>query len=866
MNFEEYKKNVQNNGNSTMFARDSYSNKMVPLKDVNSLRKPFERPGAFNPDLDTPEGLLNLSNQVGLGDEAKRMVRKSGGESQKFFSGGFVMDAMDILNIGSYGVAGLVKGKGFAEGVKNRESFSDEDSLGKYGWGGKIAGFALDIALDPLTYVAPWKHISKIPGVVKASNRAKGALFGELKTVTIEGQEISARAGGWTPTRLLADKLVYGNAVDKKFLDGYEKIVGHTDAMAGKADNLVGMFSKLDPTVLKKTLTRDESGRFFSTNLAELQRTMSPDELKKVTDVYKMRDDMMERLTNLGVVSKETADEHWGRYLKQSYEEFMTAKNTVPGKKGIGIEKKGRVEGLTPEKADELGHIKDPSVIWGTTLLKQADLIRRAELNHLTAKGFSMTADNIPDYVKQGGKDSDLHLVSDTAAHAGLGGKYVSKEVWGMLKGTFDPTKEVGESLVLKFKHMKVVWNPGSHARNAVTSHIQNWWRMGIGPWRSDLYHDARKEIANKGKAFREMEELGFSERSGQIGELVESHLTRDVIGEQVQSQLGGSIRGVKKVLKHMDKVLTNSYGHTDNVAKVVAYKYGIKKGMKPEDALKAAYEATYNYSQITPFVHQMRRAIWGVPFITFAIKSVPLVASTLKHAPHRISVFGKARNDLFKAAGVDAEQEAEAMPDYMRDDMFVMRLPWKDKKDRPMYFDMSYIIPFGSIMNGDYAKDPITNNPVLQTVRELSKNRTFSGSKIFNESDDMDTVIADVFIHISKLGLPPIATDMLSDGYDESGTRKHGKLSKFATQDTQDMGPNERSFYQEMFRLVGLGVSPYDIDSKERQLAYKQKENLTQLLVENDVLNEFRSPYLPKDSPLKKESFGGRDSKTIGR
>ena len=340
------------------------------------------------------------------------------------------------------------------------------------------------------------------------------------------------------------------------------------------------------------------------------------------------------------------------------------------------------------------------------------------------------------------------------------------------------------------------------------------------------------------------------------------------MIGEQVKSQLGGSARKMKLALKHMDNLLTFSYGHTDNIAKVVAFKHGIKKGMTPENALKAAYEATYNYSQITPFVHQMRRAIWGVPFITFALKSVPLVGSTLKHAPHRISVFGKARNDLFKAAGVEGDQEAEAMPDYMRDDMFVMRLPWKDGKDRPMYFDLSYIIPFGSIMNGDYAKDPITNNPVLQTVRELSQNRTFSGSKVFNESDDIATVTADIFIHIAKLGLPPVATDMISDGYDNNGQRRPGKLSKFATTDTQDRGPNERSFYQEMFRLVGLGVSPFDTTSKERQLAYKQKENLTQLLVENNILDEYRSPYLPKDSPLKNEPFGreGSRDRAIGR
>lgn len=876
-----YESDVKRNRGASMFARDSYSSRITPLKeDEEGNYRGFNSKHSFNPDLDTPEGLYKLANQAGLGDQANQQMRKVGGETQKFFSGGFIMDALDVLNIGSYGMAGLLKGKGFKEGIKNRDSFSDEDALGKYGWQGKLAGLALDIVLDPLTYFAPLKHITKIPGVNKVLQMADSKLFGELKTITIEGQKAFKREGGWTPTRLMAEKLVYGFAADRTFLNGTQKEIGKAESMVGDAENLVTLLSKLVPRLFKSTLARGDDGRVLSANLDELARTHSPEQMAKIAPLYKMRDDLMQKLIDNGVITKETADEHWGTYLKQSYDEYLTAKNTIPGKKGVGITNQGRNKDLTKEVIERLGPIEDPSVIWAMTFLKQIDLIKKSELQKLTSDGYALTSDMLAAFTAKGGKVADLHHVgNDPTRYGKLANKFVSKEVWDVLKGTFDPTKELGESLVLGFKHMKVVWNPASHARNAVSATVQNWWRMGIGPWRVDTYYDAWKELKTlklspdqQGKHIKMMKDLGFNENSGAIREILDNYLGNKLVGEQLKSQLGKTPAEVKRYLKHIDGMMMRSYGHMDNVAKVAAFKHGLKQGMNPEDALKAAYEATFNYSEVTPFVHRMRRAIWGVPFITFALKSVPLVKSTLVHAPHRISVFGKARNDLFKAAGIEGEQESEVMPDYMRDNL-VMRLPWKDEKGRSMYFDLTYIIPFGAILTGEYMPErgnitkPLQQNPVLQLVKELSQNKTFSGHKIFNQTDDIETVGADLMIHLSKLALPPIGVDQLPLGYDQEGKRAFTPFAAMRDRETQDFGPNERSYYQEAFRIAGMGVSPYDLQSKERNMAYKQKEGLTKLLTERGILKEFRNPYLPKGSEFKQpENLYDRDVTPIGR
>jgi hypothetical protein len=99
------------------------------------------------------QGLLNLANQSGLGNDANRIIQQNSGEdTKKIFSGGFISDIFDVLNSLQYGVVGVLKGKGFLQGVQTRQSFSDKDALGNNGLPGVIAGIALDIACDPLTY------------------------------------------------------------------------------------------------------------------------------------------------------------------------------------------------------------------------------------------------------------------------------------------------------------------------------------------------------------------------------------------------------------------------------------------------------------------------------------------------------------------------------------------------------------------------------------------------------------------------------------------------------------------------------------------------------------------------------------------
>lgn len=277
--YEEQKKKIRENLNASLFSRDSYSQSLTTNDELRKIGpwRPQLSEHSFNPDLDTSEGLYQLAQQAGLKDKADNAIAKAGGESQKYMSGGFIMDSMDLLNTLSYGVNGIIKGKGFIEGIKNRESMSDDDALGQYGWLGKIAGFAADIALDPLTYVAPWKQIVKVPGIAKTLESAKNLAFGELNVVDIGGQITQRREGGWGPLNYLSNRLVYGHAVDKNFRRSFETIHADKENSFFEVESLLSIFSKIDPKVSAKTLDFANDGSMISKNLDELQGTLSPE-------------------------------------------------------------------------------------------------------------------------------------------------------------------------------------------------------------------------------------------------------------------------------------------------------------------------------------------------------------------------------------------------------------------------------------------------------------------------------------------------------------------------------------------------------------------------------------------------------------
>lgn len=889
---------MDNNNFSPAF-RDGYVNRMG--------RGAVGSRNQFNPDADTAEGLFNIAKQHNLGDEAMRVTQRVGGNDLKYFSGGVISDLMDVLSTGSYAIAGMAKGVGAIEGVKSRASWTDEELLGKYGTAGKVAGFALDVVADPFFFIAPAKVLKAIPGVTRGVKAAESKLLGDWITYDIAGGA-TAQVRERTFLSPILDKVVYGYGADEKFLNGFRKVKANEENAINDAGDIVAKLTVGDNPALKRIMEQDAlDGTMKRRKLEDLEidPNISVKELESARQLYKVIDDGSEELVRLGVFSKEAADEYFGTYLKQYYDEHLKTKVRTSNR--LTAKVKQRNNELTKEIRDELGIQKDAGLVFSRTIMEQQMLIRNARLGKLVNDTVAATEDDLVkagiDPVKDGWvkipesanmknkptgaaagneeiatiarnstslndfkaklSEEQIELLGDDKAiqkfynnafrdiqgRSPVAGKYIPKPIYELLDMQMNPSVDSTlTKAMIRFKHANVLWNPSSYGRNMVSATIQNWWKLGLGPWNAKVYTDAIKDFNANGKYTQEMKQVGWSTQSGILSELA-TITTGDEIKGILGKVLGLRPKFITKAVENVDKKALKWYSNIDNIAKVAAYKYAREvKGMDPEEAMKAAYQATYNYQEVTPFIHQLRKSFFGAPFITFSLKSVPLVTDTVLKTPWKISVFGKAQNDLFKAAGIDGEKEAEVMPDYMRDDQFMLRLPWKDQHGRSMYFDMTYILPYGDILSGAYLTDPVAWSPAIQTIRELYTNQTFDGKKIFRESDSRDQVVQEVIRHTLLKWTPPPLRQLFPQGYSSEGEYLYGNLPNQVLAPA-DESNNRKTMLQSLAQMLGANMTPYSYESREASLEFRRKDALQQLLVDNGIMKEYTRAYIPKET-----------------
>ena len=324
-------------------------------------------------------------------------------------------------------------------------------------------------------------------------------------------------------------------------------------------------------------------------------------------------------------------------------------------------------------------------------------------------------------------------------------------------------------------------------------------------------------------------------------------------------SKLGGSYGKMKKTLGDI-------YQDEEAWAKLSAFIHHVDKGISPEEAFKASQSATFNYAQVTPFIRKMRTSLFGVPFITFPLKATPVALETLAKNPHRISVIGKLKNTINNMSDIEeTEAELAAEPSWVKE-VFFFKLPWKDSEDRSMYFDLTYIIPFGDIITGQMFAAP-TNpqsglkenplvtlgsiNPTFQVLKELTRNQTFTGKKIFLESDPVEKVGVDILKHLIKTMAPPAVGAQIPSGYNQTDfTESKTGLNASANLPEPVNGEQKstkRTVGQELSSYLGFKVQPLIADVGEGYQEWNKKKGLETLLMEQGVIKNIYISYQPK-------------------
>lgn len=988
-------------------------------------------------DFESSDGLYSAAQQVGLGAEADRAVKPYSGENGKFLSGGWVSDMFDYLNALDYGVVGMLKGKTFREGIENRESFSDSDSLGKYGVTGKIAGFVADVLVDPLNFIPPIKVVGLLGKVGKAAKLDKFAnplirkTFGELTEIKLPdelgGGSTKIVTGGVKVLNSIRTMFEYGFGADAQAFAGLSKAYGKGEAEIHRSASLFQNFSRLQPEVKKNILKFGDDGSVQTITKAEAMRVMSGKDLEEATAVLDLKEELMQKLVDEGGLTRADAEKRFSEYTTQMYDEVEFNKAKSPDGRGFqkGVTYKSRKD-LTPEQRQQLGQITNPDVVLSGTLAKMTKLyqdllvtnslrthsLTEEGLNHLIGSGtikadeakklFTKVEDvnkyktrarefelkrsikdvgeriaPVLDTLQKAFKDNEAvskeidglkswmeglqeagidaaediidnlnlaltgklgdgaaGLAADKSAlnfaksqykelsklvkqfnDAGqelgiskakrmeiqstlvkseeelsklrdarvefrdalasdatsqLAGRYLPTPLYNQMKSLTEPSKEFAEGFVMAFKNATVVWNPASTIRNGMSAIIQSWYKLGVGALNPLKWFEAARIVFDpKSPILRDMGEHGLSMGSGQIAELSRLSLneyTAEALGKQFQEK--GQLR---RAFDFFKKTMNTAYQTPDNVAKTYTYLHHVKNGVPKDEAVRLAYAATFNYSDVTPFVKRMRTAIWGVPFATFALKAVPQTVETIAKNPARIAIFGKIRNDLFKAAGVEGQEELEAMPDYMQDGFF-LKLPFKDAAGNSAYFDLSHILPFGSLMDGTFFRNPISQQPVLNFVKEISKNETFYGNKIFKEGMSTEDKLARIGFRLAGLVTPSILREnIIPDGYDRDGNLVFVGITGQITKKLSGRVEEDPNYWQYVMKNLALKTQSFNLERAKTNQEYAKREALTKVLVDNGVLREFNRAYLPKDTKLTDFDFRdkgifNRDPAPLGR
>jgi len=800
-------------------------------------------------DTRTSQGLYNIAVSSGLQKQADSILKKTGGEDvKKIFSGGFISDIFDVLNAMQYGVTGLLKGKSFIEGVKTRQSFSDKDALGDNGLPGVIAGIAMDIAVDPLTYIAPATIIKKIPGATKLLKGIKGLVFGKKVKKAIDvGSKIAGKApktyetieGGTKLGKYLADKLVYHFGIDPIWGKAHDRAIKN---IAVGAKNLVDVNKKLsaiekvNPKIAKAMLKIDKTGRVERVGLNKLKKILSPDEYKIAKEAVDNFNKLRLEGVKVGLIPKNLVEETWDNYIGNRYLQYeLGKKKGAFGFAKLGLKKKylkGRKK-LTKETIEELGQIKNPSYL---LLRGSLDLLRDIE----NAKLFKFTAERFATDVAQEG----FKQLPKGQRLAALAGKYVPENIYKYIQEMTDPIKyTLGKKLIGDFKFMKVVMNPATNARNIISNKILNWWKLGMNPLDPRTMNAERislKEIARKGgKWTKEATKHGYG---------MDTMMSNEILNLLDDPQVAKFGKGLGSKWKDFKRSLGSIFQAEENQAKLAAYIFNRKyKGMNPELAWKMAESATFNYAQVTPFVRKLRTSLFGFPFITFSLKAAPVVAETAVKHPRRISAFGKIKNAIENLSDLkETQKERENEPSWIKNGFYI-KLPIKDKYGRSAYFDLTYIIPFGDLVNlGDETNlNLMSKSPAINFIREIGSNKDFYGNKIFKESDPTYKQLSDVARNLTKTFMPPMVADQIPGGY-EKKTQKHrpGVIPRMLEASPENQ---RRTLMEEMLRNVGLKIQPINTDIQETYSEWNKRSALERLLIENGILKEFSRSYVPK-------------------
>jgi hypothetical protein len=276
-------------------------------------------------------------------------------------------------------------------------------------------------------------------------------------------------------------------------------------------------------------------------------------------------------------------------------------------------------------------------------------------------------------------------------------------------------------------------------------------------------------------------------------------------------------------------RALLDLYQAEDDVFRLAAWLKAKEQGMSDGDAGKVARRSFLDYSINAPWVAMMRATAW--PFVSFSYRAIPMLLETAGRRPHKLlklMALAGALNWLgVMIGGGGDDRERRLLPDEKAGRLWglvpkLVRMPWNDANDSPVYLDVRRWVPVGDVLDlgQGHAALPIPPSLMpggpLAVMGEVVLNRSaFTGKNITQETDTAAEAARKVADHLWKAAAPNVL----------------GVPGTYATQGVIDAAGGrtdafgrEMSVAQSIASSVGIKLGAYPEDVLRKNIVGKMK------------------------------------------
>jgi hypothetical protein len=363
--------------------------------------------------------------------------------------------------------------------------------------------------------------------------------------------------------------------------------------------------------------------------------------------------------------------------------------------------------------------------------------------------------------------------------YGALAGMWVRAEVWRDLAELDRMHRDPGlwQAVLTQWKLNKTARSPVVHTNNVMS----NLMFMDMADVRFTDLARAVRAVAKGDGYFEEAKGAGAfgsdmisqEVRQNVLGPLLDEIARQERKGDSQAAMvftLGEMGRRMAQWAKKADNAMMNAYRMEDDVFRTALYIRRRGLGDTPEMAAAAAREQFLNYDIRAPWINAARRSV--LPFISYTYRAVPVIAQSLAARPWKLAKYFtlaymvNALGSL--ASGGDEEEERKGLRKEEEGWTWVgvprmLRMPWNDEYDNPVFLDVRRWIPAGDVFDQGYNRSPLPLPTWLQPsgpialVGEMILNRSaFTGENIYDPLvDDQGERMAKAGDYLWKAWMP---------------------------------------------------------------------------------------------------------------